>query len=156
MKKAFQTSRKSRRATALSFPSSPTEIVSRAKPRPTSSSFRPPGTVVALAGNHSSAIARLSIAVRRGCDVDQPRIWLNPSPWSSWPRSATLGICFPLSARGSAWSCFHSAALFPRQPNPEPTATSPVREITSTEEKTLTEPKSSPSRPDSGRADWPE
>src|SRR5258708_27202653 len=144
MKKAFQTSRKSRRATALSFPSSPTVIISRAKPPTTSSSFHPRRNCSYPCWKsflcNCSPITSPSAAVVMSTSR---AIWLNPSPWSSWPRFRYTRDMFP-SFR--AWLgvvlLFPAPALLPASSQtPEPTATSPLLETHFDVEKLLTEPQ---------------
>jgi len=63
-----------KRATASSFPLSTTEIISRAKPPITSSNFRlRRSLLVPLLEIIPLQLLAYHIAVRRGCDVDQPR-----------------------------------------------------------------------------------
>src|SRR5271169_4223178 len=142
MRRASLTSRKSKRATASLFPSSPTAIISRAKLPTTSSSFRPRRNCSCRCWKLSRSSCSPITSLCDAAATSTSRATLpSPSPWSSQARfryyRGMLPCCRP--CLGATLLLLLPAAFPAPAQTPEPATTSPLREVHVEGEKFLTE-----------------
>src|SRR5712692_434807 len=141
MRRAFPTSRKSRPATASSSPSSPREIILRAKPPITSSNSRPRRSCSCPCWkSFLSNCSLITLPCAAVATSTSHATWLNPSPWSS-----RAGFRYHRNMLRYFRACLGALLVlqlpagFPVSAQTPEAAPAPLREVHADGEKLLTE-----------------